>query len=81
VIQEIALARKAWLHCGNNIVPWDNFANAIRLFEERTETIERHFIKVPEFGHRLELVSDIKAMTATRLGAYMKHVKWRLMIV
>jgi hypothetical protein len=30
VIQEFALARKAWLHCGNDIVTWDDFADAIR---------------------------------------------------
>ena len=52
VIQEVALARRAWLHCGREFITWDDFADAVRLFEERTETIEEHFIKAPDFGYR-----------------------------
>jgi Heterokaryon incompatibility protein (HET) len=70
VVQEMALAKKAFLHCGKDSVPWDDFADALRLFEERQETIEDHFIKAPDFGYRSDLVADIKAMSATRLGMF-----------
>lgn len=68
VVQEVALAKRAFLHCGKDWVSWDDFADAVRLFEERTETIEEHFMKAPDFGFRSDLVQDIKAMSATRLG-------------
>jgi hypothetical protein len=70
VVQEIALARKAFLHCGKDSVAWDELADALRLFEERQETVEDHFIKAPDFGYRSDLVADIKAMSATRLGMF-----------
>src|SRR5437667_6878010 len=32
IIQEIALAKSATLHCGKDSVCWDDFANAVSLF-------------------------------------------------
>jgi Heterokaryon incompatibility protein (HET) len=72
VVQEIALARRAFLHCGKDYVSWEDFADAMRLFEERQEAIEEHFLKSPFSGFRSDLVADIKAMSATRLGRFHK---------
>lgn len=68
VVQEVALARKAFIHCGKDSVAWNKFADAVRLFEERGDTIQRHFTEAPGLGYRSDLVTDIKAMNATRLG-------------
>jgi hypothetical protein len=73
VLQEVALARKAFLHCGKDWVTWDDFADAVRLFEERTPTIQEHFMKASELGFRSDLVQDIKAMSATRLGRFYRN--------
>jgi len=35
VVQEIALARKATIHCGGSFVRWQDFANAVALFSSR----------------------------------------------
>jgi hypothetical protein len=70
VVQEIALAKRAFLHCGKDYVGWEDFADAMRLFEERQEAIEEHFLKSPFSGFRSDLVADIKAMSATRLGRF-----------
>lgn len=69
VVQEVALARKAFLHCGKDWVAWDDFADAVNLFEEKAQIIQEHFMSTPELGYRSDLVQDIGAMSATRLGS------------
>ena len=34
VIQEIALAKRATIHCGTHQIPWSDFAEAVALFKE-----------------------------------------------
>ena len=34
VIQEIALAKRATIHCGTHQIPWSDFAEAVALFQE-----------------------------------------------
>ncbi|KAI0202586.1 heterokaryon incompatibility protein-domain-containing protein [Astrocystis sublimbata] len=43
VIQEIALSRDASLHCGDRILHWDDFADAISLLMEKIELIRDTF--------------------------------------
>jgi len=40
-VQEIALARKATVYCGSKTIDWDDFADAVTLYEERSEDIVR----------------------------------------
>ncbi|KAL1878011.1 hypothetical protein Daus18300_002365 [Diaporthe australafricana] len=41
VVQEIALARQATIHCGSQSMPWKEFAAAVRLFVEIESTTHR----------------------------------------
>lgn len=43
VIQEIALAREATVHCGTQCVSWQDFADAIGLFDLNFDTIRELF--------------------------------------
>ena len=40
-IQEIALAKKAVIHCGSKKMDWEDFADAVLLFVERSEDVIR----------------------------------------
>ncbi|KAI0099634.1 heterokaryon incompatibility protein-domain-containing protein, partial [Nemania sp. FL0031] len=43
VIQEIALSRDASIHCGDRILHWDDFADAVSLLMEKIELIRDTF--------------------------------------
>ncbi|KAI1193779.1 heterokaryon incompatibility protein-domain-containing protein [Nemania serpens] len=43
VIQEIALSRDASIHCGDRILHWDDFADAVSLLMEKIEPIRDTF--------------------------------------
>lgn len=43
VIQEIALSRDASIHCGDRILHWDDFADAVSLLMEKIEPIRNTF--------------------------------------
>ena len=52
VIQEIALARQATVHCGKaRPVQWRDFANAVTLFGSRYHQIRELFKASAEFGN------------------------------
>jgi hypothetical protein len=68
VIQEIALARKATVHCGKaRPVEWRDFANAVALFGSRYHQIRELFKASPEFGHQYYHLGDVTALGAHRL--------------
>jgi hypothetical protein len=43
VVQEIALAKNSTIHCGKDTVSWSDFADAVALFETRSDSIGQHF--------------------------------------
>ena len=67
VIQEIALARQAIVHCGLTSVLWRDLASAINLFASHLEQISRLFQSPPAYEYPPNLLGDIKASTAYEL--------------
>ena len=68
VIQEIALARKATVHCGKaRPVQWRDFANAVALFGSRYHQIRELFKASAEFGNHFYKLGDVTALGAHRL--------------
>lgn len=67
VVQEIALARKATIHCGKDSLDWKHFAIAVELFvevETATHRLSEVMKKDPEYYHVpgwFEYVSELGA--------------------
>ncbi|KAF2735691.1 HET-domain-containing protein, partial [Polyplosphaeria fusca] len=70
VVQEIALARKALIHCGQDTISWDKFAVAVELFVE-VETATHRLSEVlktdPEYFHLLGWFENVSALGASLL--------------
>ena len=70
VVQEIALAARAILYCGNAYVDWAEFADAVALFEaveSENHTISQNIMMSELFNHIPDFLGEIKALGATRL--------------
>ncbi|KAK4443183.1 hypothetical protein QBC34DRAFT_488484 [Podospora aff. communis PSN243] len=70
VVQEIAMARRATLHCGADKVPWSKLADAIALLEKvgRDGTINRTLKQhAPKQGRASEYVGSFSSLPAYRL--------------
>ena len=87
IVQEIALAKNATLHCGGHFVSWRDFADAISLFNSKSTEIGQLFRKSTEFNNPLDYLGDVTELGATRLvhacdnifrksddGAIMEHM-------
>ncbi|KAF8862586.1 hypothetical protein BDZ45DRAFT_191581 [Acephala macrosclerotiorum] len=44
IVQEIALARKATIHCGRKMMDWDKFSKGVSLYESRSEEVLRSLV-------------------------------------
>lgn len=72
VIQEIALAKRATIHCGPHQIAWSDFAEAVALFQEvkpETQIISRSSIIMPTNNliSLNEFLYDIPQLAATQL--------------
>ena len=70
VVQEIALAARAILYCGNAYVDWAEFADAVALFEaveSESHTISQNIMMSELFNHIPDSLGEIKFLGATRL--------------
>ncbi|KAF5238839.1 hypothetical protein FANTH_10167 [Fusarium anthophilum] len=69
VVQEIAVAQSARLHCGPESISWEKFAHAVGLLESigRDGSINRMLKKKPETRHVSEYAGNISALPAYRL--------------
>jgi hypothetical protein len=67
VVQELALAREANLYCGNRIVHWDDFADAVALFVTKFDSVKRLFQSSKEFGFNPDKLGDVRALGANIL--------------
>jgi hypothetical protein len=54
IIQELALAREATVHCGSDVVHWDDMRDAISLFVKHFETIKELMKKTKELRRERE---------------------------
>jgi Heterokaryon incompatibility protein (HET) len=67
VVQEIALAKEATLHCGAYKIKWSEFADAVALFEEMAGRVRRKFKESVAHNHHSDYLGDVKALSASRL--------------
>ncbi|KPI45306.1 uncharacterized protein AB675_2618 [Cyphellophora attinorum] len=67
IVQEIAFARKATVHCGKNEIAWDDLADAVALFGSRAHDISELFRGDSKYGHRADFLGDVEALGANRL--------------
>ncbi|KAF8861653.1 hypothetical protein BDZ45DRAFT_250827 [Acephala macrosclerotiorum] len=56
IIQEVALARNASIHCADEVLHWDDFADAVSLLTEKIEILRDKF--------RDEIFEDVEATSA-----------------
>lgn len=70
VVQEIALARSATIYCGNDEIPWTNFAVAVELFvevETATHRLSEVMRKDEKFGHVPQWFEHVSELGASVL--------------
>lgn len=67
IVQEIALAREAYLHCGNESVTWKEFAEAVSLFTSKHHDVRKLFQGSPLFDHHPDFLGEIEELGANRL--------------
>lgn len=70
VVQEIALAARATLYCGDAFVDWADFADAVSLFEaveSENHMISKSIMMSDLFNHIPDFLGEIKFLGATRL--------------
>lgn len=70
VVQEIALARSATIYCGNEEIPWTNFAVAVELFvevETATHRLSEVIRKDETFGHVPQWFEHVSELGASVL--------------
>lgn len=67
VVQEIAFAREATVHCGDQKIPWSHLADAVALFGSRAEEIADLFRGDKNYNNQGDFLGDVEALGATRL--------------
>ncbi|KAG9615622.1 HET-domain-containing protein, partial [Aureobasidium melanogenum] len=67
IVQEIAVARAAILHCGNQKLLWHEFADVISQLSVRLFEMKALFKKSPEFNNHADYLGDISELGAIRL--------------
>jgi len=67
IIQEIALAKRATLHCGKDSVPWREFADVISLLERNQYEIRQLFRESTAFRNHPDYFGDLTELGAVRL--------------
>lgn len=67
IIQEVALSRNATIHCGEEFVHWDDFADAVSLLAEKAEILRSKF--------REEIFDDLETANACTLIQFLTNVR------
>jgi hypothetical protein len=68
VIQELALAKTASVHCGNKVVHWDDFADAISVFTTKLSVVRSEIQRSnKELNFKPEALSIVEALGARTL--------------
>jgi hypothetical protein len=67
VIQELALARNATLHCGDQVVHWSDFADAVALFVTKLDQIKQLFPQSRPFSRPYDILENILIVGANVL--------------
>lgn len=69
VVQEIALARRASIHCGSATLSWSDFSEAIALFKAAVPLINSKFREDKNYKHEPDYVGNVGEYPASRLVA------------
>lgn len=69
IVQEIAVAKNATLHCGDSSVNWRDFADAISLFSSKQPDIRQLFRQSTKFRNHPDYLGHVTELAATRLVA------------
>ncbi|KAH8647998.1 heterokaryon incompatibility protein-domain-containing protein [Tricladium varicosporioides] len=67
IVQEIALARRATVFCGQESVSWQDFSSAVALFVSRHQDLKRLFTSNTGSGGYLRLFGEVEALGAKAL--------------
>jgi hypothetical protein len=68
VIQEIMLAKKATLHCGNYVQDWSNFVAIVEMIKRHLDELKKIFAKSPKYNKDTEILSDMQTFGAYSLA-------------
>lgn len=66
VVQELALAKKALMQCGEDTVEWEKFSDAVGLFDMKFDDIVQLFIDSKKMQGEIESMFYVRALS----GAY-----------
>jgi len=69
VVQEIAMAQKATIYCGQQQLDWYEFSEAVSLFQEMEERVRQKFKESKAHNHPADYFGHLKAFSACRLVA------------
>jgi hypothetical protein len=65
IIQEVMLAKRATLHCGDYVQDWSNFVAVVALIKRHLDELRLIFAKSPTYGGDADILGDVQT-----LGAY-----------
>lgn len=68
IIQEIAFARKAEVHCGPKSLPWEDFAHVLSMVAERPKELRKLFRESITHRNHPDYLGDIGELGAIRLA-------------
>ncbi|KAG8533880.1 uncharacterized protein KY384_001621 [Bacidia gigantensis] len=69
VVQELALAKQAYLMCGDASVDWFDYCAAVETFFRQFETIAALYGDSPDFKQRLDALGNMRAAGAAKMIA------------
>jgi hypothetical protein len=67
VVQEIAMAQKATIYCGQQELDWNDYSEAVSLFQEMEERVRQKFKESKEHNHPADYFGHLKAFSACLL--------------
>jgi hypothetical protein len=74
VLQEIIMAKQATLCCGTDKIRWEDFAEAVALFEVMIESINLKFRRETKYDRHPEFFGNIRQLGACRMVAMMGNI-------
>ncbi|MCJ1474168.1 hypothetical protein MMC13_002826 [Lambiella insularis] len=67
VVQELAMAKAAYLYTGDDSLHWDDFAEAVALFAREFDKVANLFKDSREFRHDPKFLGDVRALGANSI--------------
>jgi hypothetical protein len=67
VVQEIAMAQKATIYCGEQYLDWNEFSEAVSLFQEMEDRVRQKYKESKAHNHPADYFGHLKAFSACHL--------------